>query len=70
MYSSVRTFTHVQTVIEARAVIRGDLQHISIGRSCIVGEGVVLRPPLSLLGCAIVCGLRALLDLACNVSSS
>eukprot|EP00808_Paulinella_micropora_P030366 g22606.t1 len=33
-----------KTVIEARAIIRGDLARVNIGQHCIIGEGVVLKP--------------------------
>jgi carbonic anhydrase/acetyltransferase-like protein (isoleucine patch superfamily) len=34
-----------QTIIESGVELHGDLAPISIGRTCIIGQQVVLRPP-------------------------
>eukprot|EP00455_Lapot_gusevi_P006901 TRINITY_DN12972_c0_g1_i1.p1 TRINITY_DN12972_c0_g1~~TRINITY_DN12972_c0_g1_i1.p1 ORF type:complete len:216 (-),score=30.05 TRINITY_DN12972_c0_g1_i1:220-792(-) len=34
-----------KTMIEAQSVLRGDLSNINIGKSCIIAERVVIRPP-------------------------
>jgi len=33
-----------KTIIEAKAVIRGDLAGVNIGQCCIIGQGAVIRP--------------------------
>jgi len=35
-----------KTIVEARSILRADVGRVSIGQSCIVGEEVVLRPPV------------------------
>merc|ERR1719427_1599818 len=34
-----------KTTIEKGSTLRGDLERISIGKSCVIGEQVVLKPP-------------------------
>lgn len=34
-----------KSVIEAGAMLRGDLARVTLGRHCVVGAGTVLRPP-------------------------
>ncbi len=39
------TASWLQTIIESKAVIRGDLALITIGQCSLIGENSVIRPP-------------------------